>query len=459
MRDPERMTWVEDYRIRRSDGTEMHIRDRARFRRRSDGRAWRLVGGMTDITDLVAAEHRMLASQRLEAVGQLTGGLAHDFNNLLTVVLGNADRLIVELPDDADDLVELAEMVRAAALRGAELSRQLLAFARRQPLEPQATDVATFIGHLVRLLRRTIPEHTQLDVVTDEAVPPAFVDRGQLESAIVNLCLNARDSMPDGGRLLIETAVVPEVPERPAGGPSAAPGPWVEISVADTGSGIDPGIVDRVIEPFFTTKTEGAGSGLGLSMVHGFVTQSGGHLRLDSRAGVGTIVRIYLPIADDTATDESGVDAPPPTLAPADGAEVMGAGEHILVVEDDQLVRQLAVRQLTAAGYTVVEADSGPAALAVLQSHDRIDLLFTDVVMPGGMDGRALAEAAAERRPTMPVLYTSGYSRDAIVRDGRVEPGVELLVKPYRATELTQRVRQLLDSVDTRPPLAPTSSP
>lgn len=458
---PSTRSWTSSYRFRRDDGSYAHIRDRAVIERHADGRPRRVIGGMADVSEVVEAEQRLLQSQRLEAVGQLTGGLAHDFNNLLTVVLGNADQLIDDLPDGHAELIELARTVRAAAVRGADLAQQLLSFARRQPLDPRPTDIDAFLGELGRFLSRTIPENIGIELSPGNGATVALVDPAQLQNALVNLCLNARDAMPAGGRLSITTAiettddaatldgVVGDVATPDGSAPDGASGAWVVISIADTGVGIEPELLARVVEPFFTTKVDGAGSGLGLSMVHGFVSQSGGRLDLSSTPGEGTVVRLYLPAVDGAA------EQPMPTPE----AEIPEArpGERVLAVEDDPLVRRLVVRQLTGLGYEVHEAESGPEALDLLGRLGSVDLLFTDVVMPGGMDGRELARVAVERQPDLSVLYTSGYSEDAIVHDGRLDEGVALLMKPYRVADLARRVREVLDAPPSPRPSPPRS--
>ena len=442
IRDRARTVGVRTYRLRRSDGTYAHVRDRATIIRDADGWGVRVVGGLSDVTEQVEAETRALQSQRLEAVGQLTGGIAHDFNNLLTVILGNADQLIDELAS-RPELIELVEMTRSAAMRGAELSQRLLAFARRQTLEPQPVDPDRLLGQLDGLLRRTLPESIELELVRGAGTWPAFVDRGQLENALLNLCLNSRDAMPDGGRITMETAnarIDRAYADRHV---EVTPGQYVLIAVSDTGSGIPPDIIDRVVEPFFTTKRHGVGNGLGLSMVHGFVKQSGGHMKIYSEAGEGTTIRLYLPRSTQPTSTVS-------TMVAGDDQvrhDVRG-GERILLVEDDDLVRELATRHLRSLGYDVFTASSGPAAVEVLRRDGPVDLLFTDVVMPGGMGGADLAEAAVGIQPDLRVLFTSGYTDNAIVHHGRLDPGVHLLGKPYRPADLARKVRAVLDDRD-----------
>ncbi|MDZ4735197.1 MAG: ATP-binding protein [Rhodospirillaceae bacterium] len=374
-------------------------------------------------------------SQKMEAVGQLTGGIAHDFNNLLTVILGNAAALSEGLGDN-QRLRTLAEMTERAAERGAELTSRLLAFARRQALEPRATDINRQVADMDKLLRRTLGEDIEIKMVQSSNLWNAMVDPGQLESAILNLSINARDAMPGGGRLTIEPANAHLDEAYVAGQIEVEPGEYVMVAVSDSGTGMDGATLERAFEPFFSTKEVGKGSGLGLSMVYGFVKQSNGHVRIYSEAGQGSTVKLYLPRAaagTDSAERRSST------------AAAEGGPEKILLVEDDDLVRDHVARQLSSLGYDVVTARDGSEAIEVLKRGDHFDLLFTDVVMPGGIGGRQLAEAAQKLRPDLPVLFTSGYTENAIVHNGRLDPGVHLLQKPYRKQDLATKVRAVLD--------------
>ena len=384
--------------------------------------------------DIGELNERLRQSQRLEAIGQLTGGVAHDFNNLLTVVMGNAELLTELNRDDARQRV-LAEMITTAAQRGADLTQRLLAFARKQALAPKVVDLNALLAGLDPMLRRTLGEDIEIEMVRAAGLWPAQVDPGQLENALLNLCLNARDAMQGGGRLTLETAnarLDADYAERHA---EVVPGQYAMVAVTDTGGGISPADLKRVFEPFFTTKEKGKGTGLGLAMVYGFVKQSAGHVSIYSEQGQGTTVRLYLPRA--TAADGPAPDAP------GEGLPKGGRG-IILLVEDDDSVRQYAATQLRFFGYTVIEAADGPSALAVIGQGGDIDLLFTDVVMPGGMNGRVLADAARQLRPGLRVLYTSGYTENAIVHHGRLDEGARLLAKPYRRRELDRAVREAL---------------
>ncbi len=386
-----------------------------------------------DVSDRISLEDQLHQSQRLESVGQLTGGIAHDFNNLLTVILGNAELLTEMLAPDPR-LQPLAAMIGSAARRGADLTQRLLAFARRQALEPEAVDVNQLITTMDGLLRRTLGEHIEIETVRGAGLWPALVDPAQLESALLNLCLNARDAMVQGGRLTLETANTHLNQNYADQHVEVVPGQYIMVAVSDTGLGIAPGNLERVFEPFFTTKETGKGTGLGLSMVYGFVKQSEGHIKIYSELGQGTTLRMYLPrFCGDTEPRPQLVDS-----------SVVGGSELILLVEDEELVRRYAHDQLVNLGYRVLVATNGPTALILLRQRDDIDLLFTDVVMPGGMSGRELVYLARRFKPGLNVLYTSGYTENAIVHQGRLDPGVQLLSKPYSRAELSQKIRDAL---------------
>lgn len=387
-----------------------------------------------DLTRQKEMEERLRQSQRLEAVGQLTGGIAHDFNNLLTVIMGNAEELAEQLSEN-DHLRLLAEMTRTAAERGADLTSRLLAFARRQPLEPKSTDVNRLVARMDGLLRRILAENVEIEFVRGAGLWSAFVDPSQFEAAILNLAVNARDAMPGGGRLTVETANA-YIDEAYAGRHiEVAPGQYVMLSVSDSGVGMSPQVAARAFEPFFTTKETGKGSGLGLSMVYGFVKQSRGHVNIYSEEGQGTTVKIYLP-RGDAAEDVA--------VAPRADVEPRGS-ETILLVEDDELVRSYVEGQLKSLGYTVLAVENGSQALKIVAAREDIDLLFTDVVMPGGLNGPQLAQEAKKFRTALKVLFTSGYTENAIVHHGRLDRGVQLLSKPYRRQELAAKVRLVLN--------------
>jgi PAS domain S-box-containing protein len=428
--------WFDEYRFLRADGSIAQVTDRGFVIRDAAGKAVRMIGSMVDVTERRRLETQLGQAQRLDAMGHLTGGVAHDFNNLLTVILGNAETLAERLAADPG-LRETAEMTKTAAKRGAELTNRLLAFARRQALDPKAVDVNALLADMDSLLRRTLGEHVEIEIVKEAGLWEALVDASQLESAVLNLCINARDAMPQGGRLIIETKNTHLDPEYAAVNTEVSPGPYVMVTVSDTGTGMTQDIVARAFDPFFTTKDVGKGSGLGLSMIYGFVKQSRGHVRIYSEPGHGTAVSLYLPKAEGEAIDWASQ-----TIT----RNVMRGTEKILVVEDDDLVRTHVAAQLERLGYRVVSVSNGPEALDRLRKAEDFDLLFTDVVMPGGMGGRQLADEALKLRPGLPVLFTSGYTENAIVHHGRLDPGVHLLSKPYRRQELAAKVRFVLDA-------------
>ncbi len=398
-----------------------------------DGRLHVISSGR-DVTAQRDAESRLHQVQKMDAVGQLTGGVAHDFNNLLTVVIGALDLDPSKVPAELRPAIEQA--LRAAE-RGAALTHRLLAFSRQQTLIAERVDFNALAIGMEDLLRRTLGEHVEIELKLYPDLWPALADRGQVENSLLNLAINARDAMVEGGKLTIETANAHLDEEYAASNVEVAPGDYVMLAVTDTGLGMVPDVLAHVFEPFFTTKEVGKGTGLGLSMIYGFAKQSGGHVKIYSEVGHGTTVRLYLPRLAGAAAAAN--------IAPAAAVPRPGGGETILVVEDNPDVRRLVVRQLGDLGYTVIEAANGPLALKILDKGDKVDLLFTDVVMPGGMTGRQLAEAAKAKHPTLKMLFTSGYTEDSILRLGKLDPGVRLLSKPYRKHELAMRIREALD--------------
>lgn len=427
--------WQDEYRFLHAEGHPMVVIDRGFVIRDPQGNAVRMLGSMIDVSREREMEGRLRQAQKLEAVGQLTGGVAHDFNNLLTVILGNAEALSEELSDQ-QQLRMLADMTATAAERGAELTNRLLAFSRKQALEPRVLDVGSVVYSMEGLLRRTLAENIDIEIVRGGGLWQAEIDPGQLESALLNLALNARDAMPDGGHLTIEITNAALDDDYAASEPEVRAGQYVLITVSDSGQGIDEAVLKRVFEPFFTTKEIGKGSGLGLSMVYGYVKQSGGHIRIYSEPGQGTSVKLYFPRARGKA-DKFDSGKP--------GAPIVGGDEEILVLEDDELVREHLVARLAGLGYKVISSDTGPRALALLEQSPDVDLLLSDIVLPGGMNGREVAEAARVMRPDLKVLFTSGYTENAIVHHGRLDAGVELLGKPYRREQLAAKVRKVLD--------------
>jgi nitrogen-specific signal transduction histidine kinase len=386
--------------------------------------------------EIEANEAKVRQAQKMEAVGQLTGGVAHDFNNILTVITGTIE-ILGEAVKDRPQLVQITDMISAAAARGADLTRHLLAFGRRQPLQPRNTDVNALVIDAARLLRPTLGEQIEIESMLAHDSAPALIDPSQLSTAILNLALNARDAMPDGGKLTLETRNVVLDENYPGMTVELKPGNYVMIAVSDTGEGIPGGLLDKVFEPFFTTKEVGKGSGLGLSMVYGFVKQSNGHIKIYSEEGHGTTVKLYLPAA-------TGIPDAPDAEAGISGGEY--GDETILIVEDDALVREYVVTQISRFGYRTMAAGNAAEALALIDGPERFDLLFTDVIMPGGLNGRQLATEALKRRPELKVLYTSGYTENAIVHHGRLDAGVLLLPKPYLSSDLARMIRIALAS-------------
>lgn len=397
-----------------------------------------------DVTERKKAEEKLeearkalFQSQKMEAVGQLTGGVAHDFNNLLTVIIGGLDTIARSQPTDMVRIKRALQMARHAADRAASLTSRLLAFSRKQALEPTPSDLNTVVREMADLLHRTLGEQIELERILSPRVWTVEVDQNQLETAVLNLAINARDAMPSGGKLTIETQNTFLDETYVARDAEVRPGQYVMIAVSDTGSGMSKSTLARVFEPFFTTKELGRGTGLGLSMVYGFVKQSGGHVTIYSEEGQGTTVKLYFPrhfaSADQTDAKVDKVEAPS-----ASGDEV------VLVVEDDPEVRAFSVTSLVELGYGVLEVADADAALSILQSSQRVDLLFTDVILPG-RSGRSLADETAIVRPGLKILFTTGYSRNAIVHHGRLDAGVRLLQKPFTFDQLASRIRQVLD--------------
>ncbi|MGE0740364.1 MAG: PAS domain S-box protein [Hyphomonadaceae bacterium] len=393
------------------------------------------VGIIHDLTDRKRTEEQLVQAQKMESVGQLSGGIAHDFNNLLTVILGNAEALSLRLKA-RDDLRHLADTIVSAAERGAELTQRLLAFSRRQVLQPAAIDCNALVESMQALLRRMLREDIDLRVAVSASPVMAMADAAQLESALLNLALNAQDAMPKGGALTLTTSEV-DLDESSLGqSMDVRPGHYVCVVVTDDGAGMTAETLDRVFEPFFTTKEVGKGSGLGLSMVYGFIKQSNGHISIYSEPGLGTSVRLYLPVAEDAAPPRSVVQE----------TKAVGGNEKILVVEDDAFVRGHAISSLESLGYRVIVAGDGREALNMLRGGARPDLLFTDIVMPGGVSGWELAAQARQLVTGLRVLFTSGYPQETLTHRGQLGLGERLLSKPYRLAELARNVREVLDA-------------
>jgi signal transduction histidine kinase len=381
-------------------------------------------------------EETLRQAHKMEAIGQLTGGIAHDFNNLLTVIMGSAERIHQALPAESRRLRRDAELVMHGSSRAAALTHKLLAFSRHQPLNPQPTDISCLVSETTALLRRTLGETIELEGILAPRLWIVDVDRNQFENALLNLAVNARDAMPSGGTLTIATHNVSFTDADLDAVPELQAGDYVVVAVRDTGHGIAPDVIDRVFDPFFTTKEPGRGTGLGLSQVYGFIKQSGGHVHLESEPNRGTAVHLYLPRhAGELVAGRSGA---------ADAVAARGNGEVILVVEDDGQVRLNTVEMLRDLGYQVLEAADAAAALRIGQSDEPIDLLFTDVVLPGKCSGRQLAEMLASSRSDMKVLYTTGYASDVIVHNGRLDAGITVITKPFLMDELAAKVRSVL---------------
>jgi signal transduction histidine kinase/DNA-binding response OmpR family regulator len=399
----------------------------------------------TDVTARVRAEQTIRQSQKMEAIGHLTGGMAHDFNNLLQIISANLD--LLTRTDDADASKRAARLQSAisAVERGSRLTTQLLAFARRQPLDPEVINLGRLMHDMTDLLRRTLGERVDVESVVAGGLWNTIVDRSQVENAILNLAINARDAMAEGGKLTIEIANAFLDDSYARAHAEVTAGQYVMLAVSDTGSGMAPDVIARAFDPFFTTKPEGKGTGLGLSQVYGFVKQSGGHIKIYSELGEGTTIKLYLPRSKKAQElRESLLDTP-----------VSGGNETILVVEDDEGVRAAVADMLQELGYRVERAENAERALAVLGSDTRIDLLFTDVVMPGPINTRDMARKAQEMMPTLKVLFTSGYTQNAIVHNGRLDEGVALLSKPYRKDDLARKLRSMLD--EKKEPARPAS--
>ena len=395
-----------------------------------------------DMTERLVLEGQLRQAQKMEAIGQMTGGVAHDFNNLLTVIIGMSELLSDSVGQDPE-LAPIVQALDEAASRGAQLTQRMLAFARKQPLQARNVDLNEVVGRTAAILQRTLGEDIAVKISLGDGLWPALVDPSQIEDVILNLAVNARDAMPSGGQLVIETANAHLDEQYAAQNLEVVPGDYVLVDVTDSGTGMPPDVVERVFEPFFTTKEVGRGTGLGLSMVYGFVKQSRGHVKVYSEVGHGTSIKLYLPRADVAAAGVADADE--------GAAPLPGGSETLLVVEDNATVRGVAVGILRGLGYTVLEAEDGPAALAILRKPLAIDLLFTDLIMPNGINGQDLLRRARELRPGLRAIYTSGYSERFLQDRNAADAGVPLLNKPYRKHALAEAVRGLLDGAPTAP--------
>ena len=396
-----------------------------------------IVPEAVDITQRQLAEEHLRQSQKMEAVGQLTGGLAHDFNNLLTGISGSLEMLHTRISQGKLTSIErYVAAAEGAARRAAALTHRLLAFSRRQTLDPKSTNVNRLIADMAELIRRTVGPSVQIEVIGAGGLWSTLVDPNQLENSLLNLCINGRDAMPNGGRITIETANA-WLDERAARDRDLPPGQYVSLSVTDTGTGMSPEVVARAFDPFFTTKPLGEGTGLGLSMVYGFARQSGGQVRIYTEIGQGTTMCLYLP--RDRAGPEPEL---PQAVSGRTGAQ--GAGEVVLVIDDEPTIRMLIAEVLDGMGYASIEAGDGPTGLKVLQSRARIDLLITDVGLPGGINGRQVADAARVARPGLKVLFITGYAENAVIGNGHLEPGMQVLTKPFAMDTLAKRIKTLI---------------
>jgi PAS domain S-box-containing protein len=434
----EKLLPPQEHRIQTRDHGLRLLRTRKVRALDENGNPRYVIGFSEDITDQRRLEEQLNHAQKMEALGQLTGGLAHDFNNLLAIIIGNLD-ILTELGQRTPQEQELQKDALDAALRGSELIRRLLAFARRQPLKPGEIDVNALIGDISKLLARTIGESVLIKLDLDPGIPRIMADAAQLETSIANLANNARDAMPKGGRLTIATRMAHLDRDYAAQHSEVEPGDYVAIEVTDTGDGMPPEVCDKIFEPFFTTKAPGKGTGLGLSMVFGFIKQSGGHINVYSEPGHGTTFRLYFPILTP-AVEQNGSEQDP-----TQGCRPKSSGETILVVEDNAGLLRVVVKQLTDLGYRVLEANTAHKALEILDGEQVIDLLFTDVVMPGGMDGCELAQEVLKRRPDAKVLLTSGFPGTCLAETEGFGGDMRLLSKPYRKDDLTRVVREVLE--------------
>jgi signal transduction histidine kinase len=431
--------WVTAFLLMQRQGVEEALKAaRNELEDRVVERTAELVQANADLQGQIAerlqAEERLRQAQKMEAIGQLTGGLAHDFNNLLGVILGNAEILTDELGRENAPV----QAVIRAATRGADLIQRLLAFSRRQPLQPEAIDLGALVAGMMDMLRRSLGETIDIKFVASEDLWTATADPGLLETALLNLAINARDAMSGAGILVIETGNAVLDATYAATRTDVVAGDYVMLAVTDSGTGMSPEVLERVFEPFFTTKEVGEGTGLGLSMVFGFAKQSGGHIAIYSEPGKGTTVKLYLPRTREKARRievAARVDVP------------RGRGETVLVVEDDGDVRELAVLLLQGLGYQVLEARDGKSGLAVLDEAPGVDLLLADMVLAGGMSGREMAAEAARRNGGLKVLFMSGYAENAAQLNGWVDKGSEMLQKPFRKRDLAIKVRSVLDRV------------
>jgi PAS domain S-box-containing protein len=392
-----------------------------------------------DMSERRAIEEQLRQSQKMEAVGQLTGGLAHDFNNLLTGISGSLELMQARIAQGRTAEIDRYILAAQGAVkRASALTHRLLAFSRRQTLDPKPTNVNRLLNELEDLIRRTVGPGVQVEVVGASGLWPTLVDPNQLENSVLNLCINGRDAMPDGGKLTIETSNK-WIDERASRSHDLPVGQYVSVCVTDTGTGMTPDVIAKAFDPFFTTKPIGEGTGLGLSMIYGFARQSGGQVRIYSEVGEGTTMCLYLPRYSDDAALAEEIERPP-------GAQATGEGEVVLVIDDEPTVRMLVAEVLAELGYAVIEAPDGPAGLKVLDSNARIDLLITDDGLTGGMNGRQVADAARVGRPDLKVLFITGYAENAVIGKGRLAEGMYVVTKPFQMDMLAHRIREIIEA-------------
>ena len=427
-----------EYRIRHPNGSTRWVMSRGYTYLDREGRAVRRTGVGIETTRQRQLEEQLRQSQKMEAVGQLTGGLAHDFNNLLAGISGALELMQVRVQQGRfHDVERYVVAAQGASTRAAALTHRLLAFSRRQTLDPKPTDVNRLVAGMRELVQRTVGPAIPIEVVAPSGVWAALVDPSQLENALLNLCINARDAMPDGGRIIVETANK-GIDKRSAHQHDVPEGQYLTLSVTDTGTGMTPEVLERVFEPFFTTKPLGEGTGLGLSMIYGFAQQSGGQVRITSEVNKGTTVTVYLPRHHGEIGEEAGL-ARKAILPRAE------RGETVLIVDDEPTVRMLVTDILEDLGYTAIEASDSAAGLVVLRSEVHIDLLVTDVGLPGGMNGRQMADAARVARPDLKVLFITGYAEKSVIGNGRLAPGMAVLTKPFSVETMAARIRTMIE--------------
>ncbi|WP_411338931.1 PAS domain-containing hybrid sensor histidine kinase/response regulator [Sphingopyxis sp. J-6] len=458
--------WTDEYRFRRADGSFADVLDRGYVIRGEDGAPIRMVGAMLDVSARKAVERRLQQertrlveevketaaerdraeealrqSQKMEAVGQLTGGIAHDFNNLLTGISGSLEMMQIRIAQGrVAEIDKYSVAAQGAVRRAAALTHRLLAFSRRQTLDPKPCDVNRLIFDIEELVRRTVGPSITVETVGKAGLWTTLVDTNQLENAILNLCINARDAMPEGGRITIETANK-WLDGRGARERDLEPGQYVSLCVTDTGTGMTDDVAARAFDPFFTTKPLGEGTGLGLSMIYGFARQSGGQVRIYSEVGMGTTMCIYLPRYMSVEEPET-VDSDPPAPTSIDGSAP--ARGNVLVVDDEPTIRMLVAEVAEELGYQVLEAFDGPSAMRILQAKKVIDLLITDVGLPGGMNGRQIADAALSLCPSLKILFITGYAENAVIGSGRLAPNMALITKPFAMDALAHRIREIM---------------